>query len=349
MRVGSVTDKDVCVNNTTKFKRHNKKRRRQMKKKIVLPLALTMLLMGFLRVNAAEEPSKYPSKPIRYIVIFGAGGGTDVASRKLCELAEPILGQPITVVNKAGGGGSIGIAAIAKAKPDGYTIGAFTQSSTVLLPHLREVPYNTKKDFAFICEFLEYLHAFCVRSDSPWKTFKDLIKDAKDRPGKLTYGSTGPKSHIQLYSEQVFAKEKVKLTHVPFKGSAALTTAILGGHINCGLSTSNQIPHLKSGKLRALAVDTKDRWDFLPDVPTFEELGHHIDMPTFAGVVGPSGIPKEILSKLRNAFSTAAQDPSFQELIRNLKMAPVFLPGEEFEELVFRAYDKNGEILKGSN
>lgn len=317
-----------------------------MKKKILMFLVFTIALMGSLGINAAEDPGKYPSKPITFIVIFGPGGGTDLASRKLCEMVGPVLGQPIVVENKGGGGGAIGINIIAKAEPDGYTIGSFTQSSTVLLPHLKEVPYDSKKDFSFICEFLEYMHAFAVKVDSPWKNFKDFVEAARKQPGKLTYGSTGPKSHINLYMDQVFAKEGVKVTHVPFKGSGELVTAVLGGHVNSGLCISNVVPHLKSGALRALAVDTEKRWDFIPDVPTFRELGHNIDMPTFCGVAGPRGIPEPILRKLQDAFGKAAQSQEFQDFVRNAQMVPVYLPGDKFREMVIRVYDKQGEAIK---
>jgi tripartite-type tricarboxylate transporter receptor subunit TctC len=257
-----------------------------------------------------------------------------------------MLGQTIVVENKAGGAGSIGTAVIAKAKPDGYTIGSFSQSPTILLPHKRKVPYDTKKDFSFIINYAEYTHAFAIKPGSPWKTWKDFIEDARKNPEKFTYGSTGPHSHINLYMDQIFAKEKVKVTHVPFKGSRALTTAVLGGHIDSGLCTSNVVPHLKAKKVVALAVDTKERWDFMPDVPTFRELGHKMDMPTFSGIVGPAGIPKPILKKLRKAFSEAAKDPSFLEVLKKINMVPSFMSARKFRKAVFRVYDKQGERIK---
>jgi tripartite-type tricarboxylate transporter receptor subunit TctC len=318
-----------------------------MKKITVLCLVLSMvILFNSLMATAGEDPKKYPSKPLTYIVIWGAGGPADVTGRKLCEMVEPMLGQTLVVENKAGGSGSIGTALIAQAKPDGYTIGSFSQSPTILLPHIRKVPYDTKKGFSFIVNYAEYIHAYAVKPGAPWKTWKDFIEDARKNPGKFTYGSTGPNSHINLYMEQIFAKEKVKVTHVPFKGSRQLTTAVLGGHIDSGLCTSVVVPHLKAGKVVALAVDTRERWSFLPGVPTFEELGHKIDMPTFTGIVGPAGIPQPILKKLRKAFYKASQDPSFVEFLEKIKMAPSFMGARKFKKAVFRAYDKQGKLIK---
>lgn len=295
---------------------------------------------------AAEEAGKFPSKPITYIVQFGPGGGADLTGRKLCEVAAPLLGQPILVENKAGGAGVIGINAVAKSKPDGYTVGGFSYSATVIAPHLRKVPFDTRKDFSFICGFAEYTHALVVKAERPWKTFQDFIEEARKNPGKFTHGSAGPKSEQYIFLKQVFDKAKVKVRHVPFEGDAEQLTALLGGHIDVGIVSSVVVPHLKSGALRALAMESKERWEISPDVPTFEELGYKIEKPKWIGVAAPAGVPEENLRKLRDAFSKAAQDRSFVELVKKLQMVPYYRSAEEFREVIWKHYEIQGRLLK---
>ena len=179
---------------------------------IILLLVLVDSSLG------AEEPAKYPSKPITMIIQWAAGGTTDLSGRKLAELAGKILGQPIVVENKVGGSGVIGINAVAKALPDGYTIGTITYSANVIIPHLRSVPYNTREDFTYLMQYGEYGMIFCVLTDSPCKTFKDFIKEAQKNPGKLKYASPGPSSGQHIFMEQVFKVEKVKVNHIPAGG-----------------------------------------------------------------------------------------------------------------------------------
>lgn len=317
-----------------------------MKRKIIYSLLIWGGLGLAPSTAAGEDPGRYPSRPLTYIVQFGPGGGADMLGRKLSEVAGGLLGQPILVENKAGGAGVIGINALAKSKPDGYTVGGFSYSATVIAPHIRKVPFDTRKDFSFICGFAEYTHALAIRAERPWKTFKEFMEDARKNPGKYTYGSPGPKSEQYIFLKQIFNREKVKLRHVPFEGAAEQTTAVLGGHIDVGILSSAGVPHLQAGKLRALAVDTKERWKICPDVPTFEELGHKIEKPKWIGVAAPAAVPERILTRLREAFSKAAQDPSFLELIRKLQMVPLHRSAAEFRDVVLRHYEIQGKFLQ---
>lgn len=293
-----------------------------------------------------EEVVQYPTKPINFIVNVAPGGGGDLTCRALSKIAEGILGHPILIENKAGGAGVIGMSVLAKAKNDGYTVGRFTYSATVMIPHIRKVPFDTRKDFSFICGFGEYTHAFSVKADRPWKTFQEFIEDARRHPGKFTHGSAGPKSEQYIFLKQIFDKEKVKVTHLPLEGDAEQVTATLGGHIDVGLISSVVASHLKAGTLRALAMDSKKRWDICPDIPTFEQLGYKIEKPRWIGVAAPAGVPEQILKKLRKAFSKAAQDPSFVAFLKKLQMEPFYRTAEEFGDVVLRHYEIQGKLLK---
>jgi len=311
-------------------------------------IILSVLMVGMLLISAtsfAQEVVKYPTKPISYIVQFAPGGGADITSRMLCKIAEGILGQTIVVENKAGGAGAIGINLVAKAKPDGYTIGGFSYSATVIGPHIREIPFKTKEDFSFICQYAEYTHAFVVKANAPWKTFNDFIEDARKNPGRRTYCSAGTKSGQHLYIQLIAQMANVNLRHIPYAGDAEELAAVLGGHVDAGIIAAIA-PHIKTGSLRALAVDSQKRWKILPDVPTFKELRFATEAPFWIGVAGPKGIPNEILQKLEKAFEKAAKDPSFDEALERIHMLPVYRSGEEFKKVVFRDYDIQGELIK---
>ncbi len=296
-------------------------------------------------ISSGQEGIKYPTRPVTFIIGFGAGGSTDITGRILCKAAERILEQPLVVENKVGGSGLIGHNLIAKAKPDGYIIGAFTASATVLGPHIREVPFKTKEDFSFICRNAIYSHAFIVRGDAPWKTLSEFIEDSRKNPGKRICSTGGAKSAQHINFAEIAQTAKVKWTIIHHSSNAEQLAAVLGKHVDCALiaSVSAQI---KSGAVRALAVTTANRWNFLPDVPTFWELGYKTLEPTWWGVAGPKGMPKEILQKLESTFEQATKDPSCVEALGKIEMIPAYLPGEEFKKVIFRDYDDTGEKLK---
>ncbi|HYB21898.1 MAG TPA: tripartite tricarboxylate transporter substrate binding protein [Thermodesulfobacteriota bacterium] len=293
----------------------------------------------------SEDPSRYPSKPITMVVQYGAGGINDLTGRKLAELAGKTLGEPIVVVNKVGGGAVLGTTAIAHAEPDGYIIGLVSRSAFAIVPHLRSVPFKTKEDFTWIMQFGESCEIFCVRADARWKTFKQLIEEARNNPGKLNYASASPLSGQHILMEYVFSQEKVRLNHVPVSGGAEVITKLLGGHIDAGIST-DMGPHVKSGKFRGLAVQGKKLTQF-PDIPTLMELGYHAEAFHWLGINAPKGLDPRIQKKLYEAFKKAYDDVSFKELLATLFITPIFRDSESFKAIVFQDYDAQGAILRG--
>lgn len=314
-----------------------------MKKIVCLSLVIGILLLS--NFSFAQVTMNYPTKPINYIIPFGAGGGADITSRTLCKIAERILGQTIIPENKSGGAGAIGINHVAKAKPDGYTIGSFTFSSTIIGPHIRDIPFKTKEDFSFIAQVAAYTHAFVVKPDSSWKTVKEFIDDARENPGKRTYGTPGAKGVNHINWLMLSQQANVKLKHIPYAGDKEELAAIMGGHVDAAMIAA-VLPQIRSGSIRALAVDSPERWKDLPEVPTLRELGYEVIELTFIGVVGPKGIPKEILQTLEKAFERAAKDQLFIETMERIYMLPTYLSGVEFKNFIFREYDRVGDTMR---
>ncbi len=312
-------------------------------KKILYAAVLFFLLVQ--PCGAAEDPAQYPSKPITLICPWAPGGTGDLSSRKVAEVAGKILGQPVMVENKAGGAGVIGINAVAKAAPDGYTIGLMTYSANVIIPHLRAVPYDTKKDYIFIMAYGEHSMIFSVLASSPWKTFKEFVEEARKNPGKLKYSTPGPLGGQHIFMEHVFSVEKVKLTHIPVGGGAEATRQLLGGHLD-GVITPDLVTHIQSGTVRGLAVQPETRIKAVPDIPTFRELGYKMVSPNWMGIVGPSGLHPTVLKKLLDACKKTYEDPSFQEFMAKMYLPTFFKDSESFKEIVFKEFDDNGRVLK---
>jgi len=294
---------------------------------------------------SAEDPAKFPSRPITMVIQWAPGGTFDLTGRKLADLASKILGQPIVVESKIGGGGVIGTNAVAKGAPDGYTIGTASYGPLVYSPHLRAVPYKTKEDFTYIMQYLDMTQLFTIQADSPWKTFKEFIEAARTNPGKMSFSSPGQLSGQHLFMEQVFAAEKVKINHVPVSGGAEAATQLLGGHVD-GVLCSEVAPHVQTGKLRAMAIQSEKRSEQFPYVPTFFEMGYQVDPIVWGGLYAPKGLDPLILKKLYDAFKKAYEDPSFQELLRTLFLVPTFRDSESFKEKVFKEFDAQEKVLK---
>jgi len=286
----------------------------------------------------AEDPAKFPSKPITLIVAFGAGGVVDLTARSLADSASKTLGQPIVVINKPGGSGVIAVTATANADPDGYTIGTGSPSSLVVAPNLRSVPFNTKEDFSWILGYAYGVNIFCVLPDSPWKTFKDLIEEARKNPGKLSYATAGTFSGAHLAILRVFSIEKVNLNHVPVAGGKEMITQLLGGHISAGMSTDTA-PFIRPGKLRPLMVQSEKRIAEIPEVPTFVELGYKVPFLQWCTIIGPKGMDPRIVKKLSDAFKKAMDEPSFKELCKTIMFTPSFMDSESLKAKMLNDYD----------
>jgi tripartite-type tricarboxylate transporter receptor subunit TctC len=313
------------------------------KSRIVVFVGIAFVL---LLAHAGHSQEIYPSRPITFIVAFPPGGSTDLSYRLLTKETEKYLGQSIVVVNKPGGGGTIGVSAVASAKPDGYTIGMSPSGGFLaIMPYIEKIPYHPLKDLKYVIQFASLNFGVVVKADSPFKSFKELIAYARQNPKKLTYGTNAPNSISNLMMEQVAKKEGVQMTHIPFKGSADYQTALLGGHVFFTVGEFNY-SLLEAGQTRALLFLGEKHSEEYPQVPLLKELGYDIPCPVFNGVAGPKGLPDEIVKKLEEAFTKGMQEQAFIKGMKDLHVTIVHRNSREFTEHIAYNYESFGKVLK---
>lgn len=289
---------------------------------------LSALVLVRLSYALDTDPAKYPSQPISIICPVPAGAGADLSLRVLGKEAEKILGQPVVVVNKPGGGLIIGATAIASARPDGYTIGYTATTPLLVTPFLEKVPYDPLKDFQQIIQYGDLDFGVVVKGNSPFKSFQEIINYARQNPKKVTYGTQGPTSISRLMVEQIARKEGVEFTHIPFKGSTETEAAVMGGHIVFS-ATGFNTGLLKSGETRLLLLLCDDRRAEYPQIPILKDLECFFPAPMSLNIAGPKGIPKPITQKLETAFAAAMKEPAFIKCMKDLAYPIVYRNGKE--------------------
>lgn len=310
-----------------------------------------LLLIGF--VLSCGQPawpqetaiSKYPSRPINFISPLPPGASADLSIRLIAQEAEKFLGQPVVVINKPGGTHAVGAAAIASAKPDGYTIGYTSTTPLLITPFLEKVPYDPLKDFQQIMQYGEVNFGVVVKSDTPFKSFKDLIAYARQHPGKVTFGTGGATSIGRLTVEQIARKEAVQFTHIPFKGSPETEAALLGGHIDF---TASGFSHtlLEAGTTNLLLLFSEEQRAGYPQIPILRDLGYYFPSPMFLNVAGPKGLPKEVVKKLEDAFTKAMQQPGFINGMKRIDLPIVYRNSEQLTQYVTQSHEVFARLLK---
>jgi len=310
---------------------------------IIAILGIVYFLNGL--PGSAFSQEKYPMKPINLIVGYPAGGSVDVCARPFAIAAGKILGQPMMIINKPGGGSSVAMALLKNEKPDGYTIGLLI-SGAVMGQHLREVPYDTAKDFSPIMQYGVYLYGLVVRSDSPWKTFNEFIEYAKANPGKILYSTAGPGTPQHLVMERLAMKEKITWKHIPFEGGGPAISALLGGHVQAAAQTTEWKKHVEAGRLRLLAVFGEKRMIDFPEVPTLLDLGYSITAPSLGSVVGPKGLSPQVVDMLHRAFKKAMEDPDFIRISRQMDMPLVYRGPQELAKHLVEMNEEVGSLIR---
>ena len=287
-------------------------------------------LMLWLAGSPAAVQAAYPEKPITMIVAYGAGGSTDVTARMLAPFIERYLGGArIVIVNRPGAGGEIGFAALADAAPDGYTIGFINTPNLITIPIERQARYGLDRLDPLV-NIVDDPGVMTVRADSPFRSVADVVEFAKGNPGALTVGSTGIGSDDHLAMLLLERQAGVKMTHVPFAGSAENYRAMLGSHTRiCDQNLGEGLRGIAGGDpVRMLGVMSRARWDMAPDLPTFREQGYAIDMVSMRGIGAPKGLPPDIRRTLIEAVTRAAMDPEFQAKARET-FQPLRIVGPE--------------------
>jgi tripartite-type tricarboxylate transporter receptor subunit TctC len=313
-----------------------------MKRYIASVVLIFSLLFATSLVHAQSD---YPNKPITLIMVQPAGGTGDLTARLIAKLAEKHLGQPVIVVNRVGGSGTVGTAAWIASKPDGYTIGTMGQSPFIVTPHLIKLSYHPIKDVEPIIQYGINNFAVSVRYDSPFMTFKDAIEYARKNPGVLTFGTSGVNSVVHITIEKIGRIENVEMVHVPFKGGPEAITAAMGGHVAMAAGDISS-SLLKAKKLRLLAIFPDQRWDEFPEIPTMKDLGYNIPIPYFVGLGAPKGTPEPIMNRLEDAFTKAVKDPEFEPAMKNIGIPVFYRNRKDFTAYVARGYDEVGKALQ---
>jgi tripartite-type tricarboxylate transporter receptor subunit TctC len=308
----------------------------------ILAVACTILI-GVLPVGAQE----WPTKPIEVVVGYAPGGGTDMVARAIADVAAKYLGQPLVVNNKPGATGIIGSQYVYSTKPDGYTLLVAGGSETVSVPHFKSLPFNPITDFDPVIRLMVERVGFYVRTDSPWKTMKDFIADAKQNPDKYTYATAGLGG---MHHATMLVTEKrtgIRLTHVPHKGGAETLTALAGGHVNVAMASPNEAYALvQGGRVRCLAISALERSPTEPNAPTMREIGYDVYIDNQKGFVYPKGVPQPIRQKLHDAVKKAFDDPQFRASADKLKLELSYLNGEDFRKALKSMYDQIGDSVK---
>ena len=281
---------------------------------------ILVLGIAFSSLCAAQG---YPSKPLRWIVPFPPGGSTDGFSRPLAAKLSELLGQPVVVENIGGAGASIGSDRIAKAAPDGYTIGLATTGSHAINPHIygAKLPHDTLRDFTHIALAVSYVNVLVVNPNVPAKSVAELIAYAKANPGKVSFGSAGNGSSNHLSGEVLKVLTKAPMEHIPYKGSGPAMVDVMAGNITFMFDVLiTSIPQMNAGRVRALAVTSGKRSPYVPEVPTMDESGvpgyNEAGSDLWFGIVGPAGIPRPIVARLNEKLIEALRAPDMRQRIR---------------------------------
>jgi tripartite-type tricarboxylate transporter receptor subunit TctC len=270
----------------------------------------------------------FPAKPVTLIVPWPAGGSTDIYFRKLGEITARHLGQPLVIENRPGGSGMNGPATMAKtARPDGYTVSQLAISA-FRMPHMQKVDWDPINDFTYIIGLAGYTFGVVVRADSPFKTFQDLLAYARANPGKLSYATPGTGTSLHLAMEEVAAKAGVELLHVPFKGYADGAIALMGGHVMVQVDSTGWAKQVDAGAQRLLATlgDKRTRWN----APTVKELGVDTVSNSPFGLVGPKGMPKDVVKVLHDAFKKSLDDPEYLKVLAQLDQPAWYMSSEDY-------------------
>lgn len=291
------------------------------------------------------QAQAFPSRPIRLICPWPAGGSTDAVMRSIADSAAKALGGQMVVDNKAGASGMLGPNELVSARPDGYTLSQLT-IGVVRLPHMQKMQFDPLADFTYIALLTGYTFGLVVRADSPIKSVKDLVDYAKANPGQFTYGSTGNGTTPHLAVEEFASKAGIRLQHIPFKGNADGMQALLGGHVMSHSDATGWGPHVDAGTCRLLATYGSRRTKRWPNVPTLNELGYDTISDSPFGIGGPKGMDPAVTRRLHDAFRKAIEDPAVLASFDKYDQSVIYMNTEDYTKFMREQYAKEKVIIE---
>ena len=314
---------------------------------LALPFTLHTPLASA-QAASASAGQAWPTKPIRLIVNFPPGGTTDLMARAFSPKLAETLGQPVIIDNRGGAAGNIGLEVAAKSPADGYTILASSGSPIVVGPHFYKLSINVDRDLAPIAPMARILTLLVVKPGLPVKSVAELTAYLRVNQNKLNYGSVGTGSTLHIHAERYLFVNKIRATHVPYKGAALMVTALLSDQVDFAFDSGLSVQHVRSGKLRALAVASNSRSQLLPDVPTMAETGTEVNDALF-GVYTPTGTPRAIITRLNREIGRIMQLPDSRAALATFAAEPVTLSPEEFTDIQRRDRERYGNFIRTAN
>jgi len=272
------------------------------------------VLLGALAASSAVGAATYPERAVMVIVPNPPGGLNDLVGRAVVEAAKPYFPQPLTILNRPGAGGAVGLTEMLQAKPDGYTIACTSAGTTLLLPHMIKTTYKGPEDYVPVLKMTNAPLVFAVQAEKPWNAMKDILEHARANPGKVRVGSPGIGTPHHISLEALKEKAGVNLVHVPFAGGGESSAALLGGHIEgVVIPPSPIVGHVKAGKLKVLGTFEEKRNPLFPDAPTFREVGYDITLGEYQFILAPKGTPEYVVTTLNDALKKALETESFKK------------------------------------
>jgi tripartite-type tricarboxylate transporter receptor subunit TctC len=314
---------------------------------------LQLFATGIALVAAGHAPAQtaYPSQPVRWIVPYAAGGGTDNLARQLADAMQPSLGQPLVIENRPGASTNIAVATLMQARPDGYTIMQAENAALLFNEHMfAKLPYKPATDFTYIGAIGRFPVALVVHPDFPAKTLPEFVAYVKANQGKVNYASPGIGTPHHMAMELFKQKAGLTMTHVAYKGGAPALQDIMGGQVPMMmLDLAAGLPYIKSGKVRAIAIALPQRAKSVPDIPTFAELGYpEVNASAFHGLIGPAGMPPEAVNRLNAELRKAMETPRITKLFAEFGFEAQPGSPKEFQELARAESAAWGKVIKTS-
>jgi tripartite-type tricarboxylate transporter receptor subunit TctC len=316
-------------------------------------IAVTAVFAVFFSCTAGAQPAgqAYPIRPIRVIVPFAAGGNTDFTARSIAERISPVLKQQVVVENRPGGATNIGSEAVARAAPDGYTLLMGGASNAINMSLFRKLPYDTLRDFEPIVLCVQGANVLVVHPSVPARNLKELIALAKAQPGKLNFASSGLGSSNHMAGELLKVMAGINIVHVPYKGNAPAITDLLGGHVEMNFSgVPALVPHIQSGRIRAIAIGSLKRFPALPQVPTFDESGlKGYEATTWFGLMAPAKTPREVVTRWNVETDRILKSAELRERFINDGLEPMGGSPEGFGKFIRAEIDKYAKVIQTAN
>jgi tripartite-type tricarboxylate transporter receptor subunit TctC len=315
-------------------------------------MIMRWMIAVLVAVCTSVSAQTFPDKPVRIVVGYAPGGATDLVGRIIAEGATELLGQSVIIDNRAGAGGAIGMAVVAKAAPDGYTLSLCTVGNCAIMPSLvKTAGYDLIKDFLPVMFVGGFMNVFVVTPNFPAKSVKELVALAKASPGKIVFGSGGVGNSPHMTVELLKYRAGIDMLHVPYKGSGPAIIDVIGGQINMMVENEpSLVSHIKAGRLRAIAVTGTKRSAQLADVPTMIEQGYEdFVVEAWSGFLAPARTPRPAIDKLNAAFNTALQNPRIRKRLEEVSVNIAGGTPEDFGAHLKTEFDKWASVIKANN